>query len=122
MFKDYSGSMIFANGGNRLISSRKKSMSGSHEIFSVTKLVWKTVGFMLLLTLVLGISSTVWYGLQVRVALDQIGNDNKINHELRNENKLLLSQRDFILTPEQMEKAARNLGLISPAKNQLRYK
>ncbi len=121
MFKDYSGSFIAVNGRNKIRSSRKKSSSVSKEFIPATKLMWKTIGAMLLVTVVIGISSTVWYGLQVQVALDQIGNNKTANKTLQDENRLLIAQRDLLLTQEKMEAAAKNLGLRSPSENQLRY-
>jgi uncharacterized protein HemX len=121
VFKDYSGSFMMVNGRNKIKSTKKKSSVASKELFTATKLMWKTIGAMLLVTLVIGISSTVWYGLQVQVALDQIGKNKTINNQLHNENKLLIAQRDLMLSQEHMKEAAQKLGLSSPVKNQLRY-
>jgi uncharacterized protein HemX len=121
MFKDYSGSISMANSRSKIRTSRRKSYAASAERFPVSKLMWKTISAMLVVTLVLGISSTVWYGLQVQDALDQIGNNSAINSKLRNENRLLVAQRELMLTQDQMETAAHKLGLRSPAKNQIRY-
>ncbi len=121
MFKDYSGSIMMVKGRNKIRTSKKRSSAASWKLFPATKLMWKTVGAVLLVTLVIGISSTVWYGLQVQVALDQIGNSRTINNELHNENRLLIVQRDLMLTQDHMEEAAQKLGLMSPVKNQLRY-
>ena len=121
MIKDYSESMVLVSGRNKIITPRRKNVPVSRELFPATKLIWKTIGAMLLTTLIVGISSTIWYGLQVQVALDQIGNSKKINSKLYNENKLLTAQRDLMLTSEHMEMAAQRLGLVAPAENQLRY-
>ena len=121
MFKDYSGSFIEVKGRNRLRTSRRKSAAASGELFPVSKVMWKTIGAMLLLTLVFGVSSTIWYGQQIQVALDQIGGNRAINHQLRNDNKLLIVQRDLMLTQGHMEKMAQKLGLRSPEKKQIRY-
>lgn len=121
MFKDYSGSFIMANNRNKIKTSKRNSFSDSTKIFPANKLMWKTTGAMLLVTLVIGISSTIWYGLQVQVALDQIGNNKAINNKLHNENRLLIAQRDLMLTQDQMEAIAQKIGLRSPAKSQIRY-
>jgi hypothetical protein len=121
MFKDYSGSFIMTNGRNRIRTSKRKSYAAATDFFPATKLMWKTIGAMVLVTLIIGISSTIWYGLQVQVALDQIGNKRTLNTKLHNENRLLLLQRDLMLSQEQMGAAAQKLGLRSPAKNQVRY-
>jgi len=121
MFKDYSDGFIALNGRNKIRSSRKKSVSIAKEFIPATKLMWKAIGAMLLVTLVIGISSTIWYGMQVQIALDQISQNKELNKTFQNENRLLIAQRDLMLTQEQMEAAARKLGLQTPAKNQLRY-
>ena len=71
MFKDYSGSCLMVTGGNKIRSPRRKSFA-ARELLPAARLLWKTVGAVLLATLVIGISSTIWYGLQIQVALDQI--------------------------------------------------
>ena len=120
MFKDYSGSFMMTNAKNRVRVSKRKSSAATKERFPATKLMWKTIGAMLLVTLVIGISSTVWYGLQVQVALDQIGEKKAANNELRDENKLLSAQRSLLLTQVQIEAAAKKIGLRAPSENQLR--
>jgi len=122
MYKDYSGGMIAVSGRNKIITSKRKKISVSHKLLPTTKFVWKTLGAMLLLTLVIGISSTIWYGLQVQVALDQIGNNVGLNNELQNENKLLVAQRNLMLTTDHMRGTAQKIGLVSPTEDQLRYR
>ena len=121
MVNDYSGSYVAINCRNKKISHNKRAATKARDFFSVTKLMWKTLGAMLLVTVVIGITSTMWYGLQVQLALDQIGNDKITNSTLTRENKLLIVKHDLMLTQEQMEKAAQKIGLYSPTKSQLRY-
>ena len=121
MIKDYSGGVILVNGRNKITAKRRSSTVPS-ELFPANRLMRKTLGVMVLLTLVVGISSTIWYGLQIQVALGQIGGNREINNELHNQNKLLTAQRDLMLTPDHMKEAAQELGLISPTKKQLRYR
>jgi hypothetical protein len=121
MFKDYSGSFVMTTGRNRLRTSKRTSFAAAAGLFPATRFMWKTIGAMVLATLVIGISSTIWYGLQVQVALDQISEKRTRNNTLHNENRLLVAQRDLLLSQDQMEAAAKKFGLRSPAKNQLRY-
>lgn len=121
MVHDYSGTYGAINCRNKKTVHKKRTTSTSRELFSITRLMWKTLGAMLLVTVVIGITSTIWYGWQVQLALDQIGNHKIINTELVNENRILIAQRDLVLTQEQMEKSAQRIGLYSPTKNQLRY-
>ncbi|MDX1776719.1 MAG: hypothetical protein R3297_09075 [Desulfobulbales bacterium] len=83
--------------------------------------MWKSIAVMLLLTVGIGVGSTIWYGTQVKIALDKIGRYKAINHELIDEKKLLLAQRDLLLSREHMKEAAQKIGLVTPAKGQLRY-
>jgi hypothetical protein len=121
MFRDYSGNFIMPKGRNKIKSTRKKSSPASRELLPASKLMWKTIGAMLLVTLIIGISSTIWYGLQVQVALDQIGSNRAINNELDTKKKLLIAKHDLMLTQNQMEAAAQKIGLQSPVENQIRY-
>ena len=116
MVKDYSGSYVVKNCRNK-----KKKAPKSKNLLSATRLMWKTLGAMLLVTLIIGITSTIWYGWQVQLALDQIGRNTTIYNELADENMLLRAQRNLLLTQEQIEKAAEKIGLYAPAKKQLRY-
>ena len=116
MVKDYSGSYVVKNCRNK-----KKKAPKSKNLLSATRLMWKTLGAMLLVTVIIGITSTIWYGWQVQLALDQIGRDLSTYSELADENRLLLAQRNLLLTQEQMEEAAEKIGLYAPTKKQLRY-
>jgi hypothetical protein len=116
MVKDYSGSYRVKNCRNN-----KKKDSKSKNFLSATMLMWKTLGAMLLVTVIIGITSTIWYGWQVQLALDQIGKDKATNIELADENRFLIAQRNLMLTQDHMEKAAEKIGLRAPTKKQLRY-
>jgi hypothetical protein len=116
MVKDYSGSYIVKNCRNK-----KKKTLNSKNFLSATRLMWKTLGATLLVTVIIGITTTIWYGWQVQLALDQIGRDKTTNSELTGENRLLIAQRNLLLTQEHMEKAAKRIGLHAPTKSQLRY-
>ena len=121
MVKDYSTICITNTGRCRKMVLKKRNGSKSKEFLSATKLMWKTLGAILFVTVIIGISSSIWYGWQVRQALDQIGQDRIRNIALTNENRLLIAQHDHMLTREHMEEAAQEIGLYTPAKNQLRY-
>ena len=121
MVNDYSGTYVAINCRNKKKSPPKKAATTSRDFFSVTMLMWKALGAMLLITVVIGITSTIWYGWQVQLALDQIGSNKITNTELASENRILIAQRDLILTQEHIEKAAGRIGLYFPTKSQLRY-
>lgn len=121
MVKDYAGSYAAKNCRVRKKPHKKKTVSKSKDFFTATKLMWKTMGAMLLVTVIIGITSTIWYGMKVQLALDQIGEAQATNRQLANENRLLIAQRDLMLTQNHMENAAGQIGLYSPVKSQLRY-
>jgi len=121
MLRDYSGSIAIDNSRNIKRAPTRSAASASREFFTLTKLMWNTIGAMLLVTLAIGISSTIWYGMQVQLALDQIGTNKINNSELQIENRLLIVKRDLMLTQNHMEEAAKKLGLRVPTKNQVRY-
>ena len=116
MVRDYADAFIYQK-------SRKcrKKIASPKNFISTARFMWKTLGVMLLITVVISITSTFWYGMQVQSALDQIGKGQTVNRELADENRLLIAQRDLLLTRKSMEKAAQKLGLQTPAKDQLRY-
>lgn len=80
----------------------------------------KAVGLMVIVTLVLGVSSTFWYGWQIRSALNEIGDHQAVQKKLSAENKLLMAQRDRLMTRESIEAAAKKLGFYPPAPEQIR--
>jgi hypothetical protein len=121
MYKDYSGSCVAVIGRNRRKNCRRKTIPAAKEFLPAVKLVWHAIGAMLLFTLVLGVTSTIWYGWQVRSALDEIGRAKTANKSLISENKLLTVKHEIMLSQEYMEEAARKQGLSLPSKTQLRY-
>ncbi len=121
MVKNYSTGFAVKNSRKKKAVRKNVSNSKSKEFFSATKLMWKSLGAMLLVTVVIGTTSSIWYGWQVQQALDQIGKGRIINIELTNENRLLVAQYDRMLTREHMEKAAEKIGLYTPTEKQLRY-
>ena len=116
MVRDYADSFIYPKSRNC-----RKKMSHSKGFVSAARFMWKSLGVMLLITVVISITSTFWYGMQIQSALDQIGKDRTVTRVLGDENRLLVAQRDLLLTRKNMEKAAQKLGLQPPAKDQLRY-
>ena len=73
MYKDYSLGCVGTIGKNRNRKHKKKTLSAAKEFFPAIKLIWHAFGIMLLISLVIGVTSTVWYGWQVQSALDDIG-------------------------------------------------
>ncbi len=121
MIRDYSGSYTVDRGSNKKKQEKRKKAVGSPIFLSFTKPMWKAIGAMLFVTLAITLSSTFWYGWQIRLALDEIGSSTTANQELAGLNLQLTSHRDMLLRQGHIEKTAKKLGLYPPADNQLRY-
>jgi len=121
MIRDYSGSYTVDRGSNKKKYVQRKKAVGSPSFLSFTKPMWKAIGAMLLVTLAITLSSTFWYGRQIRLALDEIGRSTAANQELTSLNLQLTNNRNILLSQGHMEKAAKKLGLYPPADNQIRY-
>jgi cell division protein FtsL len=111
MIKDYAGNFIAGNGNCKKKTVKRKKLADSKSILSLTELMWKTIGAMLLVTMVIGVSSTFWYGWQIQSALDEIGKSKVSNKELTNTNLKLSTHRDILLSKEHIIKTAKKLGL-----------
>ena len=88
--------------------------------FNGTWMMWKSIGVMLVITMTIGVTSTVWFGWQIKTSLSNIGIERTIQHKITTENKQLAATRDRLLVREQIEAAAKKLGLFSPTARQLR--
>ncbi|MCF6290214.1 MAG: hypothetical protein L3J03_04365 [Desulfobacterales bacterium] len=118
MIKDYSDRCPNGSGRNgrrpgQIIARRSPAAADG-------RLMLKTIGVLVVLTLGLGVGSTVYYGLRIRSALDQIGHQAELNTKLVTRNRELIAHRDRLLTRENIEKAAAGLGLFPPSPGQLR--
>lgn len=121
MIKDYAGNFIVENGTSKKKAIRRRKSVGAKHFIPLTKLMWNTIGAMLFVTLVIGVSSTFWYGWQIQLALDEIGKSEATNKEMTNLNLKLTTHRDILLSKEHMVKTAKKMGLYPPAEDQLRY-
>ncbi len=85
-----------------------------------TWMMWKSIGVMLVMTMTIGITSTVWFGWQIKNSLSSIGIERTTQHNIVTENNQLAAKRDRLLVREQIEAAAKKLGLVTPTARQLR--
>jgi len=79
-------------------------------------LLLKAVGAMLLTVLTLGLGTSCWYGMQVQIAIDEIGKTRLTNRELALQQKELSAQHQLLLQRDTMEKTAMKIGLFTPTK------
>jgi hypothetical protein len=83
-------------------------------------LLWRTVGAAIIVVLLVGVASTLWFGNRIRTALDEIGKAKKIQTELVSREKELLSKRGRLLDRAHIEVVAKGLGLYPPGAGQKR--
>ena len=117
MFSDYSTTSMVTTGQRR---HPRKTSSSQKPVKPANRLFLKAVGAMVAFTLVAGLSSTFWYGWQIRVALDEIGKNNDIQQTLLIQRQSLTQERDQLLERKNIELAAAKLGLFPPSKKQVR--
>jgi len=118
MISDYSTRYSTVTAGQRL--HPRKTPSSHQSVTADNRLVLKAVGAMVAFTLIAGLTSTFWYGWQIRVALDEIGKNNNIQQTLLIQRQSLTSERNQLLERKNIELAAAKLGLFPPSKKQLR--
>lgn len=104
----------------QLFQRRQKAVkvhknSGAGSIF-----LFRAVGAMVVLTMLLGVGSTFWYGHQINLALGDIGRNELSRQELTSMNQQLISERNRLLARENMLVAASRVNLFPPSPGQLR--
>jgi hypothetical protein len=82
--------------------------------------LWKSVGVLLIIALLAGITSSLWLGRQIRTALDDIGRGKEIHAELVSKNRELRAQKKQLLTRSHVETVAKGMGLHLPGDDQKR--
>ena len=83
-------------------------------------MLWKTVGALIIVSLIVGVASTLWFGNRIRTALDDIGKGKEIHTELISRNNELQARRGQLLDRAHIEAVAKGLGLYPPAAGQKR--
>jgi len=83
-------------------------------------MLWKTVGALIVIVLILGVASTLWFGNRIRTALDDIGEAKEIHTELLSRNNELQDRKSQLLDRAHIEAVAKGLGLYPPAVGQTR--
>lgn len=118
MISDYSNSYspVFWNTKKRT----RQKISGKKKSLSASRLTLKAVGFMVGITVLAGVSSTFWYGWQIRIALDDIGKSQVVSQELVVQNRQLVTQLDNHISQETIIARAGKTGLYPPTKAQVR--
>jgi len=95
--------------------ARKNRLRAEHG-----SMLWKTVGMLIIVSLIIGVASTLWFGNRIRTALDDIGEAKEIQIQLVNRNKELQTKRSQLLDRTHIEAVAKGLGLYPPTAGQKR--
>lgn len=112
--RDYSKRYSSAATGKQKIVGRKYTSSGGNNKFL------KVIGVIVTVAMVFGVSASVWLGWLVRVGLDELSKNQNTAQELTVLNNKLVVQRNRLLARENIEVAAKELGLYPPASKQIR--
>ncbi len=120
MIQDYS-SRCFLDTGTRFHRPKLMFTKKNTRQTSTGWMLWKSVGALLVLALIIGMASTYWFGSQIRVALDNVGKNQTIHKELLAHNNQLLARRDTLLSSESFESIAKELGLYPRSEGQVRH-
>ncbi|HIJ79355.1 MAG: hypothetical protein OEY01_10375 [Desulfobulbaceae bacterium] len=111
--RDYSHRYSPVVGNNKRGSGRQSMGGGNGKAL-------KVVGVVAVAALLVGLISSVWFGLALRVSLGELAKGNHEERELLAKNEMLVEQRDRIMEPQKIEEAAKALGLYPPTKKQIR--
>ena len=96
----------------RIFARRNRRTSGAGIM------LWKSVGVLLVIALMAGVSTSLWFGSQIRTALDDIGRGRELHAELVAQNRELLAKKDQLLARSHIETAAKRMGLHPPNNGQ----
>jgi len=114
MIQDYS-QRYSAGGGRRQNVYRRGDRGPAGEGF-----LWKAVGVLVSLAVVVGVAASLWLGWQIDSGLDELAAGRRLQAEAMARNTLLLSRRDELRRREHVEAAAGGLGLYPPTPQQIR--
>ncbi len=113
MVRDYSGRYSGVVQNRQRVVGRRPGGSDKSR-------VWKIIAIVTTVAMVAGIACSVWFGLALRVSLDELAKSKLVKKELLSKNTMLQEQRQRLLTKESIEEAAKDVGLFPPGKKQIR--
>jgi len=107
--KIYSGAVV----------SRQK-VSGKRTGGSDREQPSKIIGAVTVVAMLLGVVSSLWFGVALRDGLGRLGKGQQEKAELVAANMTLVAEKDALLQQEKIEAAAGRLGLFPPSAKQMR--
>jgi len=119
MINDYTDRCVATGWHNH--THRQRIFAKKNRRHSTAGLVlWKSVGVLLVIALLAGVTSSLWFGRQIRTALDDIGRGREIHAALISQNRELLAQKNRLLARSHVETVAKGIGLYPPKASQRR--
>lgn len=118
MINDYSD-RCFLTTRTKQHQMRRKVLKKKFLHLSVSRAMLKTTGAMVILSLLIGIVTTVWFGQQLKTSLDAIGKNSTVRDDFLARKEKLTDQRDLLISRVRIEAAAKKLGLFPPTENQI---
>jgi hypothetical protein len=87
---------------------------------SAGRMLRKSVGVLLVIALLAGVTSSLWLGSQIRTSLGDIGRGREIHAALVTQNRELLAKKNRLLARNHIETVAKDMGLHPPKAGQTR--
>ena len=119
MINDYTDRCVATGWHNH--THRQRIFAKKNRRHSTAGLVlWKSIGVLLVIALLAGVTSSLWLGSQIRTALGDIGRGREIHAALISQNRELRAQKNRLLARSHVETVAKGMGLHPPKAGQIR--
>ena len=111
--RDYAKKYSSTSGNRQKVAGRRTGGSDRERPF-------KIIGAIAVVAMLLGVVSSLWFGVALRDGLGRLGKGQQEKAELVAANMALVAEKDALLQQEKIEAAAGELGLYPPSAKQLR--
>lgn len=103
----------YSGGKRQHVAGRRTGGSGREQPF-------KIIGAVAVAAMILGVASSLWFGVALKDGLGRLDKSKQENVELGTANVELSAEKERRLQPEKIEAAAGGLGLFPPSEKQIR--
>jgi hypothetical protein len=111
--RDYAGRYSSPSASRQRVSGRRSSGAGPERTV-------KVVGAMAIAALILGVGSSVWFGMALQSTLHSLDKSRQEQSALQAENQQLRQKRVALLEQGKFAAKAERLGLFPPSEKHLR--
>lgn len=111
--RDYSKKYSGVLGGRQKISLNRTGGSDQQQPFRI-------IGVVTVVAILLGVVSSLWFGLALRDGLGRLDKGKQERMELSAANVALSAEKEALLQQKKIEAAAVRLGLFPPSEQQMR--